>query len=141
MQFSTMFSIKCILVVFVLLQLSEVSFGFSLNSGKKLNVKSTEMMFSVFKSPHSRSTELFILPDTEGETLVAKPNAKPEGYMSSDLSTNEDGKQGRVASYILFALVPVLVLVPFFLSRGFDPPVDNSADSTISAPVISNEKI
>lgn len=56
--------------------------------------------------------------------MIADPNVKPQGYMSSDLSSNEDGKQGRVFGYILFALVPVLFLVPFFLSRGFEPPVD-----------------
>jgi hypothetical protein len=140
MQFSTILFVQHFLLGLMLLEFSEVTFAFSLNSGKKINVKSAEIM-SVLKAPHSRSMELFILPDTEGETLIAKPNAKPEGYMSSDLSSNEDGKQGRVLSYILFALVPVLVLVPFFLSRGFDPPVDNSADSTISAPVISNERI
>lgn len=71
-------------------------------------------------------TRLYIVPETEGETssLIADPNVKPQGYMSSDLSSNEDGKQGRVFGYILFALVPVLFLVPFFLSRGFEPPVD-----------------
>lgn len=136
MQFSTILFAQYFLLGLMLLEFSEVTFALSLNSGKKINAK-----MSVLKAPHSRSMELFILPDTEGETLVAKPNAKPEGYMSSDLSSNEDGKQGRVLSYILFALVPVLVLVPFFLSRGFDPPVDNSADSTISAPVTSNERI
>ena len=73
-----------------------------------------------------KSMKLFILPDAEGETnpLVAVANSKVQGYMSSDLSSNEDGKQGRVFGYILFALVPVLFLVPFFLSRGFEPPVD-----------------
>lgn len=76
--------------------------------------------------PRSKSAKLYIVPETEGETssLIADPNAKPQGYMSSDLSSNEDGKQGRVFGYILFALVPVLFLVPFFLSRGFEPPVD-----------------
>ena len=75
---------------------------------------------------NARDTKLFILPDAEGETnpLVAVANSKVQGYMSSDLSSNEDGKQGRVFGYILFALVPVLFLVPFFMSRGFDPPVD-----------------
>jgi hypothetical protein len=140
MQFSTILFVQYFLLGLMLLEFSEVTVAFSIKSGKKINAKSAEIM-SVLKAPHSRNMELFILPDTEGETLVAKPNAKPEGYMSSDLSSNEDGKQGRVLSYILFALVPVLVLVPFFLSRGFDPPVDNSADSTISAPVISNERI
>jgi hypothetical protein len=79
-------------------------------------------------------TRLFIVPETEGETssLIADPNAKPQGYMSSDLSSNEDGKQGRVFGYILFALVPVLFLVPFFLSRGFEPPIDPEMAPTTS---------
>ena len=56
--------------------------------------------------------------------VVATPGAKPEGYMSSDLSSMEDGKQARVLAYILIALLPCLSLVPFFLSRDFVPPVE-----------------
>ncbi|KAJ1432620.1 hypothetical protein B484DRAFT_26915 [Ochromonadaceae sp. CCMP2298] len=51
----------------------------------------------------------------------------PEGYLSSDFASIGDGKQMRVGLYIGLALVPVLFLVPFFLSRDFVPPMDPGA--------------
>ena len=91
----------------------------------------------------TRNTRLFIQPDAEGATnpLVADPNSKVQGYMSSDLSSNEDGKQGRVLSYIVFALVPVLFLVPFFLSRGFDPPVDPDMEPVTAIVTTDTRKL
>jgi hypothetical protein len=50
-----------------------------------------------------------------------------EGYLSSDFASIGDGKQLRVGLYIALALVPVLFLVPFFLSRDFVPPLDPEA--------------
>jgi len=46
----------------------------------------------------------------------------PQGYLSSDLKSMGEGKQSRVLAYIALALVPCLFLVPFFLSRDFQPP-------------------
>ena len=112
----------CIFSTLLILQSS----AFSLKSSG-LSYRRQLSKFHQLPSTFSvRNTKLFILPDAEGETnpLVAVANSKVQGYMSSDLSSNEDGKQGRVFGYILFALVPVLFLVPFFLSRGFEPPVD-----------------
>ena len=112
----------CIFSTLLILQSS----AFSLKSSG-LSYRRQLFKFHQLPSAFSvRNTKLFILPDAEGETnpLVAVANSKVQGYMSSDLSSNEDGKQGRVFGYILFALVPVLFLVPFFLSRGFEPPVD-----------------
>lgn len=88
-------------------------------------------------------TKLYIQPDSEGETnpLIANTKIKPQGYMSSDLSSNEDGKQGRVFGYILFALVPVLFLVPFFLSRGFEPPVDPDMYSGPTTAISTSAKV
>jgi hypothetical protein len=115
-------------IVFFLLMLLSPNFTASLqlNVRTPLTTGRRFASFATINSPRLSFTRLFIVPETEGETssLIADPNAKPQGYMSSDLSSNEDGKQGRVFGYILFALVPVLFLVPFFLSRGFEPPVD-----------------
>ena len=124
----TMFQSQRILVAFFYLMLISPNFTASL----QFNVRTPSKMIRTLATststnfPRLAYTRLFIVPETEGETssLIADPNAKPQGYMSSDLSSNEDGKQGRVFGYILFALVPVLFLVPFFLSRGFEPPVD-----------------
>ena len=119
-RFSSVFF--CIFSTLLILQSSAFSLRSSGYSCRRQLSK-----FDQFPSASSaRNTKLFILPDAEGETnpLVAVANSKVQGYMSSDLSSNEDGKQGRVFGYILFALVPVLFLVPFFLSRGFEPPVD-----------------
>ena len=51
-------------------------------------------------------------------------DATPEGYLSSDISKIGDSKQLRVLLYIGFALLPCLLLVPFFLNREFVPPTD-----------------
>jgi hypothetical protein len=123
-----MFQSQQVLIVFVCLMLLRPNFTASLqlNVGIPTRTGRSFASSASTNSPRLAFTRLFIVPETEGETssLIADPNAKPQGYMSSDLSSNEDGKQGRVFGYILFALVPVLFLVPFFLSRGFEPPVD-----------------
>jgi hypothetical protein len=62
--------------------------------------------------------------DGPDKFTVADSNEAPQGYMSSDLSSMDDSKQKRVLAYIVLALAPVLLLVPFFLSRDFVPPVE-----------------
>ena len=46
---------------------------------------------------------------------------KIEGYINMDLSKDDDGKQSRVVLYIIFAILPCLLLVPFMMSRDFVP--------------------
>lgn len=48
----------------------------------------------------------------------------PQGYKSDDLSKMSEGKQTRVLLYLGLALVPVLFLIPFFMSRSFVPSID-----------------
>ena len=117
---------KFILLSVTTLQLFQSTTSFLTNPNTKGRSSAYGRGSSISKIAYLANTKLLIQPATDGETnsLIAEPNAKPQGYMSSDLSSNEDGKQGRVFAYILFALVPVLFLVPFFLSRGFEPPVD-----------------
>jgi hypothetical protein len=43
-----------------------------------------------------------------------------EGYVSTDIRT-VDAKQARVILYIVLSILPVLALIPFFLSREFLP--------------------
>ena len=48
-----------------------------------------------------------------------------QGFQSSDLKLLGEGKQLRVGLYIALALLPCLLLLPFFMSRDFVPPLDN----------------
>ena len=76
---------------------------------------------------HSSSDETENSPESQidqNSNLVAKQGSIPQGYMSSDLSSMEDGKKGRVVAYILIALLPCLGLIPFILNRDFVPPVE-----------------
>jgi hypothetical protein len=139
MKCFTILSLTHIFVSSLILQLALITTGYSLN-GRNASPRYGKILQS---KPFQSRTKLNIVPDTEGEInpLVAKQNSKPEGYMSSDLSSNEDGKQGRVFGYILFALVPVLVLVPFLLSKNFEPPVDPDMAPVVPVTVISKTVI
>jgi dolichyl-phosphate-mannose--protein O-mannosyl transferase len=134
--------IKFIFLGIAALQLFHFSSSFLINVSTKTKSNSLGRVLSNSKMSYLTNTKLHIQPATDGETnsLIAEPNAKPQGYMSSDLSSNEDGKQGRVFAYILFALVPVLFLVPFFLSRGFEPPVDPDMAPTTSISTRTTQK-
>jgi hypothetical protein len=69
-------------------------------------------------------------PDTLAsfDSVTTSVNSqKPEGYLSSDLTNLEDGKQLRVLIYIVLALLPCLFLIPFMMTRDFVPPTDPSA--------------
>jgi dolichyl-phosphate-mannose--protein O-mannosyl transferase len=133
---------KFIFLGIAALQLFQISSSFLINVSTKTKSNSFGRVLSTSKISYLTNTKLHIQPATDGETnsLIAEPNAKPQGYMSSDLSSNEDGKQGRVFAYILFALVPVLFLVPFFLSRGFEPPVDPDMAPTTSISTRTTQK-
>ena len=67
----------------------------------------------------------------EEETFysVTSPRSakKPEGYLNPDITSISDGKQIRVILYIVLALLPCLLLVPFFFARDFVPPSDPGA--------------
>lgn len=52
---------------------------------------------------------------------------EPQGYRSDDISKLDTTKKTRVLLYLGLALVPVLFLVPFFMSRNFVPPLDPSS--------------
>ena len=121
-----MLSTKFLFLIVTAFLSFHVMTSFRINVDTRAKSSASRRVSSTSKISYLANTRLFIQPVTDGETnsLIAEPNAKPQGYMSSDLSSNEDGKQGRVFAYILFALVPVLFLVPFFLSRGFEPPID-----------------
>jgi len=47
-----------------------------------------------------------------------------EGFLQTDIKKIGDGKQARVLLYVSLALLPCLLLIPFFLSRDFVPPSD-----------------
>lgn len=66
--------------------------------------------------------------DQKDKTLykVKEGSTFPEGYISSDLSSINQGKQVRVLIYIALAILPCLFLIPFFLNRDFIPIDPNS---------------
>lgn len=138
MELSIILSLKYVCIGILLLCVTSSTLCFTSHHHQIIH---KPFILSRTSTSTSNFTKLYIQPDIEGETnpLVASPNTKPQGYMSSDLSSNEDGKQGRVFGYILFALVPVLFLVPFFLSRGFDPPVDPDITPTATTSTTLNK--
>ena len=61
--------------------------------------------------------------ETVSEEAVRKGDI--QGFQSSDLKLLGEGKQLRVGLYIALALLPCLLLLPFFMSRDFVPSLDN----------------
>jgi hypothetical protein len=47
-----------------------------------------------------------------------------EGFLNNDLLTMESGKQVRVTLYIVLAILPCLLLIPFMMDRSFIPDID-----------------
>lgn len=70
---------------------------------------------------HRKQLSLHSSNDEMKDIPVSK-SSSPEGYLSSDISSLSDGKQTRVVLYIALALLPCLLLLPFFMSRDFIPP-------------------
>lgn len=52
---------------------------------------------------------------------VADPSQPVQGYLNPDLTKMDESKMSRVVVYILVALLPTLLLIPFYLSRNFVP--------------------
>jgi hypothetical protein len=59
--------------------------------------------------------------DADRKLMVADPSSPIQGYLNTDLNKMDDTKLGRVVAYILIALLPCLLLVPFYMSRNFVP--------------------
>lgn len=80
----------------------------------------------LWQSSSDGDNEENVADKTPSKFITAPESSVPQGYLSSDMSKMEDGKQNRVFAYIGLALIPCLFLVPFFLSRDFVPPkIDN----------------
>lgn len=62
-----------------------------------------------------------LMSDDKFKTFDMSSDKKPEGYLQADIKKMAEGQKSRVLAYIVLALVPVLFLVPFFLSRDFEP--------------------
>ena len=64
-------------------------------------------------------------PSSEVEEMeklkVADPSQPVQGYLNPDLTKMDESKMSRVVVYILVALLPTLLLIPFYLSRNFVP--------------------
>jgi hypothetical protein len=59
--------------------------------------------------------------DNMDKMKVADPQQPIQGYFNTDLNTMDDTKMSRVVAYIFIALLPCLLLVPFYMSRNFTP--------------------
>lgn len=122
--------------VFVLLAISVNSY-FVRNSRHYQSYSVTKKLVTVSRRIENSHNHSFLLKKlcmslednsgTDSKDSAVINEDKPEGYLNSDFSAIGDGKQFRVLLYIGLALIPCLLLVPFFLSRDFVPPVDPSA--------------
>ena len=73
----------------------------------------TEEFYSV-KSNEQKSGEAKLTRDIEQKQNI-------EGFINNDLLSMESGKQVRVTLYILLAILPCLLLIPFMMDRSFIP--------------------
>lgn len=69
----------------------------------------------------------FIRPDIETNEEKPLVSGPIEGYLQSDIKNLNDGKQIRVFLYIILALLPCLLLIPFLMARDFTPVMDMEA--------------
>lgn len=66
------------------------------------------------------------MSENENNNIITE-TTNIEGYLNSDLNKIDDSKQTRVFLYIILALAPCLLLVPFLMTRDFVPPTDPEA--------------
>jgi len=116
------------------------SSGFSTKMTPKLNAhlssssSSTHIISpSIFKvkAGSIQSMKLFSKSDFNSDTdfnedtkITTSEGESMQGYVSSDIRNMGSGKQTRVLLYISLALLPCLLLIPFFMNRDFLPPMD-----------------
>ena len=62
-----------------------------------------------------------LMDDAKFQTFDMSSKKQPDGFQQTDIKKMAEGQKSRVLAYIVLALVPVLFLVPFFLSRDFEP--------------------
>ena len=74
---------------------------------------SIDEVFSI-KSSDEKKAEAKIAKEIEQKQNI-------EGFLNNDLLSMESGKQVRVTLYILFAILPCLLLIPFMMDRSFIP--------------------
>lgn len=111
------------------LSILHLSDAFAFKSNR--NVALTASPHQVFVNKNSmklmRPFQLRLSQENSANDPVAPAideNAEIEGYINMDmkqLGKEKDSKQTRVFLYILFALLPCLLLVPFMMSRDFVP--------------------
>jgi hypothetical protein len=117
MRSSTVFSF--VLCFFISCSLSYIKPIIVSKCLRKISFISLSDDFNVIEKNNDGVTLL-----SDGTELSDYTSMSTEGYVNSDISTLNDGKKLRVFFYIFLALIPCLVLVPFFMSREFVPPID-----------------
>lgn len=89
---------------------------------EKVNLKRL-LLFSQQNSDQefNASEEYYSINNSSGESKEV------DGYLNPDFKSLNEGKQFRVLLYVGLALIPCLLLVPFFMTRDFVPPTDPEA--------------
>lgn len=118
----------CCALCFILsiLLLNKV-FGYTLHSAVSVKriihfSQSQRSVWTGLKANKKNSFEEAREQEYARKMQVADPSKPIEGYLNPDLNKMDEGKVSRVAAYILIALLPCLLLVPFYMSRSFQPP-------------------
>ena len=70
--------------------------------------------FYSVKSETQRKVEAKVAQEIEVKQNI-------EGFLNNDLLSMESGKQVRVTLYIVLAILPCLLLIPFMMDRSFVP--------------------
>ena len=118
----------CFALSFILsILLLNIVFGFTSHSEASVkriihSSRSQRSVWKGLKANKKNSFEEAREQEYARKMQVADPSKPIEGYLNPDLSKMDEGKVSRVAAYILIALLPCLLLVPFYMSRSFQPP-------------------
>lgn len=90
----------------------------------KTGVSRVSKSIQIFSQPNSEFNDSSFNSDNNEETKTTSEGESIQGYVSSDIRNMGSGKQVRVLLYISLALLPCLLLIPFFMNRDFLPPID-----------------
>ena len=114
-------SMKLLFFLFVgILICIQVSEGFKILNDQRYPLK---RVFRKRMTDDKSGGGMFNQPDEEDKQLyvIKKDPTSVDGYISPDISSINQGKQLRVIIYIVLAVLPCLLLIPFFLTRDFSP--------------------
>lgn len=125
-------SFKVLLLISLTMMAFISSFNLQSYSNRVYHVSATHLRSKISQSREILS-QLFLQDERKSDIAdnLMTPN-EPEtyeikGYLKTDLAEVGDGKQLRVYLYMALALLPCLILIPFFMERDFSPVMDPDA--------------